>query len=96
MRAAGTAKNFSQDDGKPNQRGLTGARKSHSALLDPTLPLLAQSWQQNRLELGDHGNFAPREGDLAADSVALNLVHAENPAITQTGAARLNTAWIRS
>jgi len=93
MRAAGTAKNFSQDDGKPNQRGLTGARKSHSALLDPTLPLLAQSWQQNRLELGDHGNFAPREGDLAADSVALNLVHAENPAITQTGAARLTLAY---
>ena len=93
MRAASTEINFSQGDGKPDQRGIAGPRKSHSALLDPTLPLLAQSWQQNRLELGDHGNFAPREGELAADSIALNLVHAENPAITQTGAARLTLAY---
>jgi len=84
---------ISQAESGREQDEFRHARKTHGALLDPTLPLLAQSWQKDRLELGDHGNFAPGSERTHADMVALNLIHAENPALTQTGSARITLAY---
>ena len=54
-----------------NQEGhaahLSAAVKAHDGLTGPTLPLLAQSWLQDRLILGDRGAFpSSRGGDAAA------------------------------
>ena len=47
--------------------GLSDALHAHDGLTGPTLPLLAQSWLQERLLLGDRGAFpASRGGDAAA------------------------------
>lgn len=64
----------------------------HSALIDPTLPLLAQSWQRDRIVLGDHGQFNPRS-IRPADLMAIDLVHCDQPALTCTGAARITLAY---
>lgn len=67
--------------------------KTHAALVDPTVPLLAQSWLQDRLMLGDNGAFerpAPRasSGRLAEHRVAIDLIKlasqsAHSPSLTR-------------
>ncbi|WP_299196409.1 sigma 54-interacting transcriptional regulator [uncultured Erythrobacter sp.] len=64
----------------------------HSALVDPTLPLLAQSWQRDRIVLGDHGRFDPRS-KCSAGQLAIDLVHDDKPALTRIGAARVTLAY---
>ena len=66
---------------------------SHAALVDPTLPLLAQSWQRDRLVLGDNGSFVPGAARTRADMVAIDLVHAAGPSVTRIGAARITIAY---
>ena len=73
---------------------------SHATLLDQTLPLLARSWQRERIVLGDAGNFQPVDGGNRADRIAINLVQCnfvrgESPAITLTGAARVTLRYDR-
>ncbi|MEM9500574.1 MAG: sigma 54-interacting transcriptional regulator [Pseudomonadota bacterium] len=48
-------------------------RDRHRQLLDPTLPLLATSWQQGRLLLGEEGRFACPPGGRNAASLELDL-----------------------
>ncbi|MFU7529348.1 sigma-54 interaction domain-containing protein [Qipengyuania sp. ASV99] len=66
---------------------------AHGALVDPTLPLLAQSWQQERLVLGHEGTFAPQPAPRRSDIVAIILVHSDRPALTRTGSARITLAY---
>ena len=75
--------------------GQSGA-KSHASLLDPTLPLLAQSWQKERLVFGDDGSFPAiktLDGRHHADLVAINLVHSDSPALTCSSSNRVTLAY---
>lgn len=74
-------------------RGSVPVCTSHAALVDPTLPLLAQSWQRDRLVLGDNGSFVPGAARTRADMVAIDLVHAASPSVTRIGAARITIAY---
>lgn len=60
--------------------GLSCARlaglKAHAALIEPTVPLLAQSWLQDRLVLGDNGSFervASGPTTARADRITIDL-----------------------
>ncbi|MGJ8606321.1 MAG: sigma 54-interacting transcriptional regulator, partial [Marivita sp.] len=64
--------------------------RSHNALVEPTVPLLSQSWQKDRLVFGDNGAFEARH---RPDMVAIDLVHADTPALTKVGAARITLAY---
>lgn len=66
---------------------------THGALLDPTLPLLSQTWQRDRLALGVDGNFAPGTARARPDMMAINLLDADRPALTRLGAARITLAY---
>ncbi len=65
----------------------------HAALVDPTLPLLAQSWQRDRLILGDHGDFPRQTGNARRDMIGIDLVNADIPALTRIGEARITLAY---
>lgn len=75
---------------------------THAGLVEPTLPLLAQSWQRDRLVLGDHGKFPPypktsdpeaRGGRRRSDILAIDLVQSDSPALTRLGEARITLAY---
>ena len=71
---------------------------SHASLVEPTLPLLAHSWQRQRIILGSDGNFAPVTGGPVADRLAINLLQSraargEAPQLTATGSARLTLRY---
>lgn len=70
----------------------SGHRSSHRALLDPALPLLAHSWQKERLALGEDGVFAPNASG-ARNPVAINLTNSETPALTRAGGSRLTLSY---
>ncbi len=69
----------------------------HAALVEPTLPLLAQSWQRDRLILGDHGKFPPitgaQSGKRSSNLLAIDLVQSDKPALTRIGEARITLAY---
>lgn len=68
--------------------------RSHASLVDPVLPLLSQSWQRDRLVLGDNGSFAKPSGrGTRADMVAIDLVQSSSPALTRIGQARITLAY---
>ena len=80
------------DECLPNS-GRGRSSGSHAALIDPTLPLLAQSWQQDRIVLGQEGDFPGSAQKSAADLVAINLVHSDQPSLTRFGKARLTLSY---
>lgn len=58
---------------EPARAGLTGldrVRAAHRSLLDPTVPLLAQSWLKDRLVLGDNGVFPKTARNSATHPVS--------------------------
>ncbi len=72
---------------------VAAVREQHASLVDPTLPLLAKSWQRDRIVLGDNGTFEDAPGRVRADLMAINLVHSDRPALTRIGAARITLAY---
>ncbi len=66
---------------------------SHAALIDPTVPLLAQSWQQERIVLGASGKFAPQVGRRRADAVTIDLVQSDTPSLTQMDGLPIRLAY---
>ncbi len=77
---AGAATDFS---------GADELRTRHRALLDPTLPLLATSWQQGRLAFGEDGRFAFPTGRRRSDTVELDLRQAEGTSLACLSANRI-------
>lgn len=73
--------------------GADAPRGTHAAVIDPVLPLLSQSWQRERLVLGESGNFPPQAGRRHADMVAIDLVHSCEPSLTRIGQARITIAY---
>ncbi len=70
--------------------------ETHAGLIDPTLPLLAQSWQRDRIVFGDHGVFPPAETRRAgqrADLLAIDLVQSDSPALTRFSPNRITLAY---
>ncbi|MHA7820956.1 MAG: sigma-54 interaction domain-containing protein [Erythrobacter sp.] len=67
--------------------------RSHARLVDPVLPLLSQSWQRDRLVLGDNGNFALPSGGSRADMVAIDLVQSTSSSITRIGQTRITLGY---
>lgn len=65
----------------------------HSALLDTTLPLLARSWQRDRLVLGADGRFALPGGVRPNGAVELELAHSARPALTSLARGRIALAY---
>ena len=61
--------------------GSAELRERHRALLDPTLPLLATSWQQGRLAFGEHGRFERPQGAGRTGAIELDLRQAEAPSL---------------
>jgi two-component system response regulator FlrC len=61
----------------------------HRALLDTTLPLLAQDWQRGRLALGEAGRFDCPPGGRRADTVELDLTLAECAGLVRLSDNRL-------
>ncbi len=56
-------------------------RARHRALLDPTLPLLATSWQQGRLAFGEDGRFECPHGGRRDDTIELDLRQSEGTSL---------------
>ena len=75
--------------------GIAPASAGHAALVDPVLPLLAQSWQRDRLVLGDNGTFLPVKPRNRSDMVAIDLVQTERPSLSRIGQARITLAYDR-
>lgn len=65
----------------------------HSALLNSTLPLLARSWQRDRLVLGADGRFVLPSGGRPAGAVELELAHSARPALTSLARGRIALAY---
>ena len=72
---------------------LGWADDAHRALVDPTVPLLSQSWQARRLILGNHGDFAERNPARKADSIAIDLIHSDRPTLTSINDGRFALAY---
>ncbi|BDI60105.1 sigma 54-interacting transcriptional regulator [Qipengyuania nanhaisediminis] len=64
----------------------------HAALVDQTLPLLAQSWQRGRILMGYDGAFEARQAS-ERNALAINVAHAERPSLTRSGGSRLTIAY---
>lgn len=69
------------------------AGEQHSALLNRTLPLLARSWQRDRLVLGADGRFALPAGGRPAGAVELELARSARPALTSLARGRIALAY---
>lgn len=83
------------------------ARPGHASLIDPTLPLLAQSWLQDRLVLGDVGgngargrfeNSAPGEAAARArnDRIVIDLCKVaagDTPAVTRISDGKISLRY---
>lgn len=93
MRADQSKQNSEQAD----DHGVGGRAAStpgpHSALVDATIPLLAESWQKDRLWLGDSGNFPPRSPGMTEPVLAIDLRQDDRPALTQMGDMRIALAY---
>ncbi len=63
------------------------------ALLDITLPLLARSWQRDRLVLGAEGRFTLPPGGRPADAVELDLTQGDRPALATLARGRIALAY---
>jgi len=62
------------------ERALFAGLDAHFALIEPTVPLLAQSWLQDRLVLGDNGCFersVPGQVAARTDRIAIDLRKSE-------------------
>lgn len=72
---------------------LAAAAAHHDALLDVTLPLLARSWQRDRLVLGSDGRFALPPGGRPVGAVELELARVARPTLTVMARGRLALAY---
>jgi len=92
-----TAQQANQAEQKPQQACFAPADGSHAALIDPTLPLLAQSWQRNRIVLGASGKFSPQAGGKGlggrSDRVAIDLEHCATSALSQSGEGAIKLVY---
>ncbi|WP_298307548.1 sigma 54-interacting transcriptional regulator [uncultured Erythrobacter sp.] len=69
--------------------------KSHAALIEPTVPLLARRWLQDRLLLGDEGKFAgPSGSQPCGDRIAVDLCKLESEAHRGPGLNRISNGKI--
>lgn len=73
--------------------GLDRLSVRHGALLDRTLPLLAQTWQRNRLMLGENGRFDCPPGGRRAGMIEVDLVQTSQPALLRQSDARMAIAY---
>ncbi len=83
----------SKDECEPDVLAFVPKCGSHAALLDPTLPLLAQTWQRDRLVLGASGKFEHTPVRGRTDMVAIDLVHSDRPSLVQIGQARVTLSY---
>ncbi|MEM6474924.1 MAG: hypothetical protein AAF687_02025, partial [Pseudomonadota bacterium] len=65
----------------------------HGVLLGATLPLLATSWQQNRLTLGEEGRFACPPGGRRDDLIELDLRVDDRPRLSHLSDNRTLLAY---
>jgi len=76
--------------------GRTECSERHADLVDPTLPLLSQTWQKDRIVFGDNGVFPPVDAHhdrLNSDLLAIDLVQSDSPALTRFSANRLTLSY---
>ena len=72
---------------------LRDAVSQHAALLDVTLPLLAHSWQRDRLVLGAEGRFAVPAAGRPAGAVELALFAAERCGLVVQARGRMALSY---
>ncbi|MFN4038154.1 MAG: sigma-54 interaction domain-containing protein [Erythrobacter sp.] len=65
----------------------------HAALLECTVPLLAQAWQRDRLVLGSEGRFVLPAGGRPAGAVELDLAQSSRPSLTSLARGRITLAY---
>lgn len=85
---------------------LSAALKAHAGLTGPTLPLLAQSWLQDRLILGDRGAFPSslpgetaakgRKGRIAIDLHDLGNERVQEPSLTRISDGKIALRYASS
>jgi two-component system, response regulator FlrC len=75
--------------GKGPARDYAVTVPEHRALLDVTLPLLARSWQRDRLVLGSDGRFVLPAGGRTVGAIELELTASERPSLTSLARGRL-------
>ncbi|MEP0392573.1 MAG: sigma 54-interacting transcriptional regulator [Erythrobacter sp.] len=89
----------SKHEGERGQPQSGGAK--HASLIDPTVPLLAQNWLQDRLVLGNNGQFGRSTPSQAAlrtrsDRVAVDLCKLPDggvPALTRISDGKINLRY---
>jgi len=86
---------------RPRQTRVSGQNttKPHTALIEPTVPLLAQSWLQDRLLLGDNGQFDSSASGCAAargrsDRIAVDLCKIDEGSDQSPGLTRISNGKI--
>lgn len=85
--------NGAKDERAVEAQALSAPCTTHAALLDPTLPLLAQSWLQDRLIFGSSGKFEPHPAPARTDLVAIDLVQSNCPSLVQIGENRVTLSY---
>jgi two-component system, response regulator FlrC len=65
----------------------------HAALLECTVPLLAQAWQRDRLVLGSEGRFVLPAGGRPAGAVELDLAQSSRPSLTSLARGRITLSY---
>jgi two-component system, response regulator FlrC len=66
---------------------------AHADLIEPTVPLLAQSWLQDRLVLGDNGCFersAPGQAAARVDRITIDLCKCEETSQRSSSLTRIS------
>jgi len=61
----------------------------HTALLECTVPMLAQTWQRDRLVLGSEGRFVLPAGGRPAGAVELDLAQSSRPSLATLARGRI-------
>lgn len=77
---------------------IGSVRGGHSALIESTLPLLAQSWLRERLVIGIEGQFARPVGRAGGERIAVNLCDAGQargavPSLERVGDTRITLRY---
>lgn len=73
--------------------GPDPALAEHRRLLEPTLPLMGQHWQRDRLLLGRHGRMTRAPGGRRPGMVEIDLAHADRPAVARPAPGRVQLRY---
>jgi len=76
-----------------NPRPHPGAGAAHDALIDMTVPLMGRRWQRDRIVLGESGRSALAPGGLRSAKIAIDLAHANTPALALAAPGRITLAY---